>query len=143
MDVEKRVVLLVDDSRTIRAVIGEQLRAAGYEPLFAATGEEALAFLEHESPSAILLDINLPDIDGYSVCRRIKARPAHLPHPRDRAHVDERHGVRTRGDRRRRRRLHHEAAAAPRAGRAAADAHQARAAGALLATRSRACRATS
>jgi PleD family two-component response regulator len=74
-------VLLVDDSKTIRAVIGEQLQDAGYEAWFAASGTEAIRKLETATPDAVLLDINLPDIDGYSVCRRIKTNPRtyHIP----------------------------------------------------------------
>ncbi len=74
-------VLLIDDSETIRAVIGNQLRAAGYDPLFASSALEALHVLESQTPSAILLDINLPDLDGYTVCRRIKRDPRtyHIP----------------------------------------------------------------
>ncbi len=77
----KGTILLVDDSQTIRAVIGQQLRSAGYEPLFAASGVEALLTLEREPPDAILLDINLPDVDGFAVCRRIKLNPRtyHVP----------------------------------------------------------------
>jgi PleD family two-component response regulator len=81
MSIHKGIVLLVDDSQTIRAVIGQHLRVAGYEPLFAADGHQALETLEHAPVDAVLLDINLPDIDGYTVCRGIKANPRtyHIP----------------------------------------------------------------
>jgi diguanylate cyclase (GGDEF)-like protein len=77
----KGTVLLVDDSATIRAVVGEQLRSCGYEPRLASTGAEALAALDPEVIAAVLLDLNLPDMDGYDVCRIFKRDPRtyHVP----------------------------------------------------------------
>lgn len=72
---EKGRVLLVDDSQTIRAVIGQHLRTFGYDAEFAASGGEALEFMQTQVVDAVLLDVNLPDIDGLAVCRRIKADP--------------------------------------------------------------------
>lgn len=81
MDAKRGTVLLVDDSATIRAVIGQQLRAAGYDAVFAASGGEALSMLSVAHVDAVLLDINLPDIDGFTVCRQVKGDPRtyHIP----------------------------------------------------------------
>jgi diguanylate cyclase (GGDEF)-like protein len=77
----KGKVLLVDDSATIRAVVGEHLRSCGYDPQFAASGEQALAAIDPETVDAVLLDINLPDMSGYDVCRAAKRDPRtyHIP----------------------------------------------------------------
>jgi PleD family two-component response regulator len=74
-------VLLVDDSKTIRAIVGGILRERGYEPSFAECGEAALDALQGKLPDVIILDLHLPDIDGFDVCRRIKTDPRtyHIP----------------------------------------------------------------
>src|SRR5580698_7093822 len=68
------VVLNVDDYSPGRYARTKILRQAGFTVHEAGTGEEALALLAHR-PDLILLDVNLPDIDGFQVCRRIKANP--------------------------------------------------------------------
>lgn len=81
MGIENGRVLLVDDSATIRAVVGQHLKTAGYEAALVGTGVDALKWLDAEHADAVLLDVNLPDIDGFDVCRRIKADPRtyHIP----------------------------------------------------------------
>jgi len=75
-------VLVVDDDVRINAFIRELLVNAGYRAEAAISGEEALAILGGQTPQAeqsfdlVLLDIMLPGIDGYEVCRRIKANAA-------------------------------------------------------------------
>jgi twitching motility two-component system response regulator PilG len=68
-------VMIVDDSPTIRKILGLTLERAGYQVVVAANGESALQQLETIVPRVILLDIAMPDLDGYEVCKRIKQDP--------------------------------------------------------------------
>ena len=70
----RAVVLNVDDSEERLQFRTMVLRAAGFDVLEARTGTEALTRASLERPSVILLDVNLPDIDGFEVCARLKAR---------------------------------------------------------------------
>lgn len=65
-------VLVVDDSPTIRQVVSVTLAQHGYRVLSASGGIEALALLQETTPELILLDITMPRLDGYKVCRVIK-----------------------------------------------------------------------
>ena len=71
----KKVVLIVDDEAETRSAFREFLEQAGYAPVEAADGLEALAQAERRLPHAILLDIRMPELDGFEVCRRLKANP--------------------------------------------------------------------
>lgn len=67
-------ILVLEDESGIRSFVVINLRRNGYEPIEAATGEEALAALAADPDiSVALLDVMLPDIDGFEVCRRIRA----------------------------------------------------------------------
>jgi len=66
-------VLVVDDDLELSGLIGYALRQAGYLVVEAADGLEALAAFERESPVLVILDVNLPHLDGLEVCRRIRA----------------------------------------------------------------------
>jgi len=57
-------------------ILRDLLTSTGYELIEAENGEEALAALEKQRPDLILMDIQIPIIDGYEVTRRIKANPA-------------------------------------------------------------------
>lgn len=74
-------VLVVDDSATIRAVLGKMLAQDGYEVLKAADGESALALIRSERPALVFLDIVLPGISGFEVLRTLRREPAtqHVP----------------------------------------------------------------
>lgn len=67
------VVLIVDDEADIRDVLELSLEHAGYRVLTAADGVEALRVLAGEIPDAMLLDIGMPNIDGWQVLEQIKA----------------------------------------------------------------------
>jgi len=79
-----RRILVVDDEEAtrvlaaacIRHVLGEE-----YQVLQAANGREGVAVAERERPDLILLDIMMPDVDGFEVCRQLKASAAtkHIP----------------------------------------------------------------
>jgi len=66
-------VLVVDDERQIRDLLGEFLEREGYEVFLASAGEEAIELAERKIPHAILLDVKMPGIDGIEVCKRLKA----------------------------------------------------------------------
>ena len=68
-------VLVVDDERQIRDLLGEFLEREGYEVFLASAGEEAIELAERKIPHAILLDVKMPGIDGIEVCKRLKAEP--------------------------------------------------------------------
>ena len=72
-------VLVVDDMEDARWVLSNLMRQAGFTPLLAASGEEALRLLAKESPDLVMLDIGLPDIDGFEVLARIKAQHKTIP----------------------------------------------------------------
>ncbi|MBE6967244.1 MAG: response regulator transcription factor [Ruminococcaceae bacterium] len=67
-------VLVLEDESSIRGFVVINLRRSGYEPIEAETGEQALAQLRANPDIRVaLLDVMLPDIDGFEVCRRIRA----------------------------------------------------------------------
>jgi signal transduction histidine kinase len=68
-------ILFVDDDASQRYALSWIFRNAGFRTLEAATGQEALSRVR-ELPDVVVLDVNLPDINGFEVCRRIKADPA-------------------------------------------------------------------
>lgn len=73
-------ILTVDDNDALRYTLTRALKSGGYTVIEARTGSEALN-LADKSPDLITLDLNLPDIDGFEICRRLKANPntAHIP----------------------------------------------------------------
>jgi response regulator RpfG family c-di-GMP phosphodiesterase len=68
-------VLAVDDDPSGRYVVARVLREAGYRVLEAASGADALALASAETPDLVVLDVRLPDADGFEVCRTLKSRP--------------------------------------------------------------------
>ena len=68
-------ILVVDDEPNIVLSLEFLMRQAGYDVQTAADGEEALEAVREEPPSLILLDINMPKLNGYEVCEAIRANP--------------------------------------------------------------------
>lgn len=66
-------ILVVDDVPALRRLVGEMLKENGHTVASAGSGEEALALARRMSLDLIILDITMPDMDGYEVCRRLKA----------------------------------------------------------------------
>jgi CheY-like chemotaxis protein/tetratricopeptide (TPR) repeat protein len=77
----RKTVMIVDDSPTIRKILGLTLERAGYKVVAEPDGESAIERLIQVVPDLILLDIAMPKIDGYEVCKRIKQDPRtkHVP----------------------------------------------------------------
>jgi putative two-component system response regulator len=70
------VVLVADDKQENRALFVRLLTHEGYDVFTAADGESALAALERHRPDIVLLDVQMPRVDGFEVCRRVKLNPA-------------------------------------------------------------------
>src|SRR5690606_2648369 len=68
----ERRILVVDDEQGILELVGYHLRRAGFQVLLAETGGGALRLAMEERPDLIVLDLMLPDLDGFEVCRRIR-----------------------------------------------------------------------
>jgi two-component system, OmpR family, response regulator RegX3 len=67
-------ILVVDDDRDIADIIGYTLRKEGHRPILAYSGEEALAHVERSLPDLVVLDVMLPGISGFDVCRQLRQR---------------------------------------------------------------------
>ena len=72
-------ILYIEDNHDNRLLIRRILQAEGYTVLEAGNAREALQVIESNSPNLILMDINLPETDGYTLTTRLKALP-HLKH---------------------------------------------------------------
>jgi diguanylate cyclase (GGDEF)-like protein len=71
----KRRIILVDDDPLIRRIVTSSLTTSGYEIFATDSGREALARARQTSPDLILLDVMMPEMDGYEVCRQLRADP--------------------------------------------------------------------
>src|ERR1700751_2133012 len=69
-------ILLVEDNDFNRDMLSRRLKRRGYEIIDAADGERAVSLAEAHAPDLILMDINLPGMDGWEATRRIKASRA-------------------------------------------------------------------
>jgi two-component system cell cycle response regulator DivK len=72
---QRRTILVVEDQEDNRTILRDLLVHAGFDVLEAVTGEEGVRAAEACRPDLILMDIQLPLVDGYEATRRIKARP--------------------------------------------------------------------
>ncbi|GGE61863.1 response regulator transcription factor [Priestia taiwanensis] len=68
----QRTILLVEDEDILREILADYLLDAGFEVLEAIDGKEALSIFEEKEIDLVILDIMLPELDGWSVCRRIR-----------------------------------------------------------------------
>lgn len=68
-------ILVVDDNESNRLLAQDALEEEGYRVVLAAGGAEGIAAFEREHPACVVLDVRMPGIDGFAVCRRIRALP--------------------------------------------------------------------
>jgi len=67
------MILIVDDEQSIREIVSVYLERAGYEVVTAPDGVEALRILDEQSPALVVLDLMLPEVDGYEITRHLRA----------------------------------------------------------------------
>jgi two-component system, cell cycle response regulator len=73
------VILTVDDSRAVRNIVGKQLKVLGYEILEAPDGNQALEQLQATRVDLVLLDVNMPELDGPTMLRKLRQRGDQTP----------------------------------------------------------------
>ncbi|MBI3361255.1 MAG: response regulator [Chloroflexi bacterium] len=78
---DKQTILIVEDDLDLAEMLNAYFRVQGYEVLTAAWGEDAVRTAHEDAPDIVILDIRLPDIDGYEVCRQLRShrRTENLP----------------------------------------------------------------
>lgn len=72
-------LLLVDDEENLRSMLTAALRHHGYDVVAVADGRQALDARADARPDLVVLDVMLPDVDGFEVCRRMRAEGDHTP----------------------------------------------------------------
>ena len=70
-----KTILVVDDSASIRQVVGIALKGAGYDVIEACDGKDALSKLDGQKIHLIVSDVNMPNMDGISLVKEVKAHP--------------------------------------------------------------------
>ena len=74
-ETETSTILIVDDEPLLRTALGDLLAVEGYDLVLASSGLEGLKKAAELIPDLVLLDVKMPDIDGFEVCRRLRADP--------------------------------------------------------------------
>jgi len=69
---KRKKILVVDDSQDMRIILSMRLKINGYDVIIAQDGQEGLDRARADAPDLIILDLMLPKIDGYEVCRMLK-----------------------------------------------------------------------
>jgi two-component system phosphate regulon response regulator PhoB len=71
----KEMILVVEDDENIQQLVGYNLAKAGFSVLYAENGEQALASVKRDSPDLVVLDIMLPSLNGFEVCKIMRKDP--------------------------------------------------------------------
>jgi DNA-binding response OmpR family regulator len=74
-------ILLVDDDEGLRALVGIMLKRAGYNVQQAESGDDAVAMLESGLPDLFIVDVMMPGMNGFELCRHLRATPETAQHP--------------------------------------------------------------
>ncbi len=74
-------ILVADDSRTVRTLVHRALSNAGFEVTLARDGAEAVQLASHDLPDLVILDIQMPGVDGYAACEQILQLSCGRPTP--------------------------------------------------------------
>lgn len=74
-------ILIVDDSCDLREMLGRALTARGWKSMFAESGQKALDKLERETPDIILMDLHMPDMNGFELATILKNHPVYRSIP--------------------------------------------------------------
>ena len=77
LEIKQKRVLIVDDEPPLVRILSIKLRVCGYEVITASGGQQAIDLAEDERPDLVLLDIIMPDVDGFQVLERL--RPSGVP----------------------------------------------------------------
>lgn len=75
LETQSPTILVVDDNDANRALARGALEDEGYRVVLARGGAEGIAVFEASHPDCVLLDVRMPDLDGFTVCERIRALP--------------------------------------------------------------------
>lgn len=73
---EKQKVLIVEDDGFLASIYAQKLELAGYQVAFATNGEDGLKLIQKEEPDLVLLDLLMPQMDGFEVLEKLRADPA-------------------------------------------------------------------
>jgi len=73
-EMEREKILVIEDEDAIRRIIGLHLSRGGFEPVLARDGREGLALARETKPALVLLDVMMPEMDGYTVARKLRAQ---------------------------------------------------------------------
>jgi CheY-like chemotaxis protein len=71
----KPKILLIDDHKTVLKLIEAIIRLKGYDLIYAENGHQGISSARQEKPDLILLDVMMPDLDGFKVCQYLKSEP--------------------------------------------------------------------
>ena len=69
----RKTILIIDDEKLMRALLQHNVVLAGYDVMVASNGEEALKKIEEMTPDLIVVDLVMPDMNGFETCRRIRS----------------------------------------------------------------------
>lgn len=74
-DLQQSRILIVDDAEGQRFILRNIIMEMGYQPVLAESGEQALKVIPRCNPAMVLLDVSMPEMDGFEVCQRLKDNP--------------------------------------------------------------------